>query len=379
MKPLAGIRVLDLSQYIAGPYCTQILATFGAEVVKIESPGGDDARSWPPIKDGFSGYFANFNGGKKSLALDLKDAAGRAYLDRLIARADILVHNFTGRTRAKLNLDYDYVCSLNERLIYCNITGFGADGPYQDRKGFDTVFQAVAGVTNLTGEQGREPVKAGVPVGDISAGIYAALSIMAAIRNRDVNGKGECIDYAIVDGLLTFLSVSMAFYSFSGKTPERLGSGHVGRVPSQVFQCRDGKYVHLSINDGQWPLLCDILDLPDWRDDDFYKYNNNRITVREEIVGRLREKIGALDCAAFAGACMKKGVPCGEVNAIEDIEADPQIQWRKSIETVCYGDVTMRYANYPARYANIDTGLSRVIPQIGEHNEEIGRSWLNEG
>lgn len=378
MKPLEGFRVLDLSQYIAGPYCSLLLETFGAEVVKIESPKGDDARSWPPIKEGFSGYFANYNGGKKSVTLDLKDTSDRAILFKLISKCDILIHNFTGHTREKLGMTYEDVVKYNDKIIYCNISGWGAEGPYKDRKGFDTIFQAVSGVTYLTGEQGRDPVKCGVPIGDVSGGMFAAMSILAAVVKKQQTGEGENIDLSMVDGLYNFLPVSAAFYSFNGKTPDRMGSGHVGKVPSQVFKCGDGKFAQISINDGQWGKLCDVLGIEEWRDSEFYSKNLNRLKCREEVVNRINEALSTMDRDTLAQKCFEAGVPCGEVKSIEDIEADPQAIFRNSIEKVDYGDVKMRFFNYPARFKDIDISVDRTIPGIGEHNEEIFSEWLGE-
>ena len=371
MKPLKGIRVLDLTQYIAGPYCTMLLETFGAEIIKIENPKGDDARSWAPIRNGFSGYFANYNGGKKSVCLDLKSAEDRLKLDQLIKKCDIVVHNLTARTRDKLRLSYEQVAAINQSVIYCNISGWGANGPYKDRKGFDTVFQAVAGITCLTGERGGEPIKAGVPIADVSGGLFAALSIMVALRKRDKTGMGENIDLSMVEGLYNFLPVSMAFYSFNGHTPERMGSGHIGRVPSQVFKCGDGKYVHISLNDAQWGKFCDIMGMEDWRDDEFYKIGLNRVKAREKVVERIASILSGMTREELSKRCLEKGVPCGEVNAIEDILADPQVEYRKSIEQHQYGDVTMNFVNYPARFKDIDISIDRTIPEVGQHSREV--------
>ena len=378
MKPLEGIKVLDLSQYIAGPYCTMLLELFGAEVVKVENPKGDDARTWPPIKDGFSGYFANYNCGKKSICLDLKDPGDREKLDLLTAKCDVFVHNFTGRTREKLNMGYETISGINPKVIYCNISGWGATGPYKDRKGFDTVFQAVAGITCLTGERGGDPIKAGVPIGDVSGGMFAAMSILASLRQRDHTGKGDSIDLSMVEGLYNFLPVSMAFYSFNGHTPERMGSGHVGRVPSQVFQCGDGKFVHISLNDGQWGKFCELMGMEDWKDHEFYKVGLNRVKAREEVVSRISNILKGMTREDLSRKCFEAGVPCGEVNAIEDIIEDPQVLSRKAIEQASYGDITMNYVNYPARFRNYDIWLDRKIPAVGEHNKEVFDSWLKE-
>lgn len=378
MKPLSGIKVLDLTQYIAGPYCTMLLETFGAEVVKVENPRGDDARTWAPIRDGFSGYFANYNCGKKSVCLDMKDPEDRARLDKLIAKCDVLVHNFTGRTREKLKVGYEAVSAVNPRVIYCNISGWGATGPYKERKGFDTVFQAVAGITCLTGEKGGDPIKAGVPIGDVSGGMFAAMSILAALRERDLTGQGENIDLSMVEGLYNFLPVSMAFYSCNGRTPERMGSGHVGRVPSQVFKCGDGKFVHISLNDGQWGKFCDLMGMEDWRDDPFYKVGLNRVQARDEVVGRISGILAGMTREELSRRCFEQGVPCGEVNAIEDILADPQAAARGSIEQHSYGSVTMNFVNYPARFSGFDIKLDRTIPAVGEHTEQVFREWTGE-
>ncbi|MDR1321050.1 MAG: CoA transferase [Gracilibacteraceae bacterium] len=377
MKPLRNIRVLDFSQYIAGPFCTALLGTFGAEVVKIENPKGDDARSWPPIKNGFSGYFANYNGGKKSVCLNFKDAADMETINQLTAKCDVLVHNFTASTRARLQMEYERIAAINPRIIYCNISGWGEDGPYKDRKGFDTVFQAVAGVTGLTGEQGGEPIKAGVPIGDVSGGLFAALSIMMALEKRRQTGEGENIDLSMVEGLYNFLSVSMAFYAFNGKAPERMGSGHVGRVPSQVFKCGDGKYVHISLNDGQWGKFCEIMGMDDWKEHEYYKVGLNRVESRQEVVTRISAVLSQMTLDSLSAKCLAAGVPCGEVNSLEDIERDPQAVFRHSLDYIDYDGVRMRFVNYPARFKDIDIRQDRHIPSIGEHTAAVLAEWLN--
>lgn len=378
MKPLENIKILDLSSYIAGPYSTLLLSMLGATVVKVESPKGDDSRTWPPIRDGFSGYFANFNGGKKSFALDLKDPESRPVLDRLISKCDVFLHNFTGRTRRKLNMEYEAIAAVNPNVIYCNVSGFGADGPYGDRKGFDTIFQAVSGVTNLTGVKGGDPIKCGVPIGDVSGGVFTALSIMAALYQRQLTGKGEYIDLSLTDCLVNFLPVAMAFYSFNGVTPKRMGSEHPGRVPSSTFLCGDGRFVQISVTDGQWPRLCGILGLDDWGEHEFYKLNINRIQAREEVMARLGAQIKQKDSRALEKECMEAGIPCGVVNDIEGLIGDPQIQYRRTIDSEQFGEVLMRFANFPARFHGIDTGISRRVPGVGEHNEEVLRTWLSE-
>ena len=379
VKPLSGIKILDLTSYIAGPYCTLLLSAFGAEVVKVESPLGDESRTWPPIKDGFSGYFANFHGGKKSFSLDLKQPESREVLNKLISKCDVFIHNYTGKTRRKLDMGYDTVARLNPNVIYCNISGFGASGPYEDRKGFDTIFQAMSGVTWLTGEKGGSPIKAGVPIGDVSGGLFAALSVMAAVHKRSLTGKGEYIDMALVDGLVNFLPVALSFYSFTGKSPARLGSQHPGRVPSATFLCADGKYVHISVTDGQWGRLCDILGIPEWREDEFYKLNNNRVKAREEVMAKISAAIGNFERADLVKQCMEQGIPCGEVFSIDEIENDPQIQFRNTIDKVQQDNgLLVRYANYPAKFKEMDVSLDRNVPKVGQHNEEVLKNWLGE-
>jgi len=378
MKPLAGVRVLDFSRYIAGPYCATLLAQFGAEVIKIEAPGvGDECRTWPPLKEGHSGYFASVNRGKKSLTLNIKSPEGKKVIAQLVKESDVLLHNFTAGVCKKLELDYEIISQLNPQLIYCSISGFGAEGPYRNRKGFDTIFQAMGGVTGLTGAEDGEPVKAGVPLADVSSGIFGALSIVTALYNRTKNGKGEYIDLALLDSLLNFLPVALSFYSINGEPPKRMGSQHPGRVPSAAFRCSDGKYVHISVTDAQWKSLCEILELHDLLEDERFDRNEDRVELRNIVMAKLSRAILGVSRPELVAKCQEKGIPCGEILSLDEVEADEQIKFRKSFgEFETAGIGKMKYARYPARFKEIDTDLKRFTPQVGEDTEEILRTIL---
>lgn len=379
MKPLAGVRVLDFSRYIAGPYCATLLAQFGAEVIKIETPGvGDECRTWPPLKNGESGYFASMNRGKKSLTLNIKSPEGKKIVAQLVKESSVLLHNFTAGVCKKLEMDYETISRLNPQIIYCSVSGFGAEGPYRDRKGFDTIFQAMGGITGLTGEENGEPVKAGVPIADVSSGIFSALSIITALYNRTNTGKGECIDIALLDSVLNFLPVALSFYSINGEPPRKMGSQHPGRVPSAAFKCADGKYAHISVTDAQWKSLCEVLNLQDLLADERFALNENRVEMRQTVMEILSKAIARVTRKELVSKCLSKGIPCGEIMTLDEIEQDEHIVFRKSIgEYETPGIGRMKYARYPARFKEIDTELQRFTPRVGEDTDEVLTAILN--
>lgn len=379
MKPLDGIRVLDMSRYIAGPYGALLLAQFGAEVIKIEPPDvGDECRTWEPVKNGFSGYFSSNNRGKKSFSLNLKNPESRKVLDDLIAKSDVFLHNYTDSVCRKFKMQYSEISKINPQIIYCGVSGFGEQGPYKDRKGFDTIFQAMGGLTWLTGEKEGEPIKAGAPVADVSSGIFSALSIITALYNRQKTGCGEKIDMALVSSLINFLPVALAFYSLTGESPVRMGSEHMGRVPSAVFKCKTDDYVHISVTDPQWRALVDILKISEFAQDNYYDLNNNRLAKRDYVMEMLQNAIRDMPRSELVEKCMQKGIPCGEVLSIDEVVEDQQIKFRESVGRMPTEEVgEFLYAKYPAKFSNIDTEMVQDVPKLGEHTEDILRNMLN--
>jgi len=335
-KPLEGLRVVELARVLAGPWCGQLLADLGAEVVKIERPGpGDDTREWgPPFVTGADGeklgaaYYHSCNRGKRSVAIDIASAAGQAGVRALLADADVVIENYKVGGLVKYGLDPERLCADFPRLIVCSITGFGQTGPYAHRAGYDYIVQAMSGFMSLTGEPDGAPQKAGIAYADIFTGMYSAVAILAALRRRDATAKGAHIDMALLDSQVAVLANQAANYLASGVVPKRMGNAHVNVVPYQVFATADGQLVIAVGNDGQYRKLCGILGVPEWADDPRFVNNAARLANRAELIPLLAAKIGAWDAQPLSLALEAEGVPAGPINDLAQVFADPQVQAR---------------------------------------------------
>ena len=331
--PLAGLKVLELARILAGPWIGQTLADLGADVVKVERPGaGDDTRQWgPPFVEGKDGshlsaaYFHACNRGKRSIAIDFETEEGRAQVRELARHADIVVENFKVGGLKKYGLDYESLKTINPRLIYCSVTGFGQNGPYADRAGYDFMVQAMGGIMDLTGEKDGEPQKIGVAFADIFTGLYGVIGIMAALRKRDQTGEGAHVDMALLDTIVSVLANQALNFMVSGKAPRRMGNAHPNIVPYQVFPVADGHVVIAVGNDGQFRKLCGVLGEGALADNPDYATNPLRVKHRDALVARLTglttqwkrdELLARLDAAH---------VPAGPINTVADVFADPQI------------------------------------------------------
>jgi crotonobetainyl-CoA:carnitine CoA-transferase CaiB-like acyl-CoA transferase len=332
-KPLAGIRVVELARVLAGPWCGQLLADLGAAVVKVERPGvGDDTRSWgPPFIMGEDGenlgaaYYHSTNRGKAGVAIDIATAAGQAEVRALIAEADVVIENYKVGGLAKYGLDPATLMTDFPRLIVCSITGFGQTGPYAHRAGYDFIIQAMGGAMSLTGEPDGAPQKAGIAYADIFTGMYSAVAILAALRRRDVTGKGAHIDMALLDCQVGVLANQAANYLASGVSPRRMGNGHANVVPYQAFATADGQLVIAVGNDGQFRKLCMILGEPGWADDARFVTNAARLANRTVLIPLLAAKIAGWEAQPLALALEAEGVPAGPINDIAGVFADPQV------------------------------------------------------
>ena len=335
-KPLAGLRVLELARILAGPWIGQTLADLGADVVKVERPGtGDDTRTWGPpfvaASDGgdlSAAYFHACNRGKRSIAVDFETAEGQEIVKRLARHADVLIENFKVGSLKKYGLDYESLKAINPRLIYCSVTGFGQDGPYAERAGYDFMIQAMGGIMDLTGAPDGEPQKIGVAFADIFTGVYGVIGIQAALRQRDQTGEGAHIDMALLDTQVSVLANQAMNFLVSGKAPRRLGNAHPNIVPYQVFPVADGHVVIAVGNDGQFKRLCHILDVPALADDPLYATNPARVKNRTVLCDRLADLTATLLRADLLSALEKAGVPAGPINTVGDVFADPQVHAR---------------------------------------------------
>ncbi len=340
MKPLEGIRVVELARVLAGPWCGQLLADLGAEVVKVERPGvGDDTREWgPPFVTGADGenlgaaYYHSCNRGKRSVAIDIATAEGQAEVRALLADADVLIENYKVGGLVRYGLDPARLCADFPRLVVCSITGFGQTGPYAHRAGYDFIIQAMGGAMSLTGEPDGAPQKAGIAYADIFTGMYSTVAILAALRRRDATGDarggGAHIDMALLDCQVGVLANQAANYLASGVAPKRMGNGHANVVPYQAFATADGQLVIAVGNDSQFRKLCAILGEPGWADDARFATNAARLANRGELIPLLALKIAAWEAQPLSLALEAEGVPAGPINDIAGVFADPQVAAR---------------------------------------------------
>src|SRR3954470_13239539 len=289
MKPLDGLTIVDLSRVLACPFASMILAELGARVIKVEQPGsGDETRAFEPQLEKDSAYYFACNRSKESITVDLRSDEGRRVIRELAQKADVVLENFPVGTLSRYGLDYAVLSSLNPGLVYVSCTGFGQSGPYAHKKGYDTVFQAMGGIMSLTGERGGGPVKPGLPVADLTSGLWIAIAILAALAGRTQTGKGCYVDFSMLDGQVALLTLAAARYFALGEVPPRLGTEHPGRVPSASFRCRDGKYAHITASDQHWTPLCQALGIEFEKELDL---NEERVKRREEIMPILTREI----------------------------------------------------------------------------------------
>lgn len=379
--PLEGLKVLELARILAGPWAGQTLADLGADVIKVESPNGDDTRTWgPPFLTGTDGepsdaaYYHACNRGKRSITADFTTPEGQALVRRLAQEADILIENFKVGGLVKYGLDYDSLREINPRLIYCSITGFGQDGPYAHRAGYDFMIQGTGGLMDLTGAPDGEPQKVGVAIADIFTGVYGVIGILAALRRRDVTGEGEHVDMALLDTQVAILANQAENYFISGKAPRRLGNAHPNIVPYQVFPSSDGHLIIACGNDGQFQRLCGILGCPQFATDPAYSTNGARVAARETLVPQLAKLTARFTRDELLSELEKAGVPAGPINTVADVFEDPQVLHRQlKVELpaaqVAAGSVPS--VRTPIRFRNAELSLKTAAPGLGEHTEDV--------
>jgi formyl-CoA transferase len=368
--------VVDLSRVLAGPYCTMMLGDLGADVVKVELPGlGDDTRRWgPPFKGGESTYYLAVNRNKRSLTLNLKHERARGLLRELLRTADVLVENFKPGTLDGLDLGWEKLRQVNPRLVYCSISAFGSRGPYRERPGYDFAIQAMGGIMSLTGEPDGEPMKVGVAIVDVTAGLYALAAIQAALRVRDRDGVGQRVEVSLFQAQLAWLINQASGYLTAGQLPARLGNAHPSIVPYEAFECRDA-WVALAVgNDGQFRALCAALGVPEWAEDPKYQTNPMRVANREELVERLGARLQEWSAEDLLGTLERAGVPCAPINTLDRVFADPQVEALGAVvhaEHPTVGDLPM--VRWPFELEATPAELRRPPPLLGEHTEELLR------
>ncbi len=372
--PLDGVRVLDLSRVLAGPYCTMMLADLGAEVIKVERPGlGDDTRQWgPPFAAGESAYYLCCNRNKQSLTLNLKTDAGRDIAARLAERCDVLVENFLPGTLDGWGLSYDALSQRNPRLVYCSITGFGQTGPRRDEPGYDIMIQAQAGVMSISGESDGPPMKVGVAISDITSGIFACNAILAALYARERTGRGDRIDIALFDSTIAWLANVGSNYLVDGVVPRRQGTAHPNIVPYQAFAARDASLIIAVGNDSQFAKFCECLGRTDLASDPRFKTNALRVQNREALVPVLESEIANKPAAEWLQKLEHAGIPCGPVNSIDQVFADPQTSARDMLIEVPHPTIgQLKLAGSPLKLASLKSPPRRPPPLLGEHTEAV--------
>jgi formyl-CoA transferase len=375
-KPLLeGVRVLDPSRVLAGPYCTMMLGDLGADIIKIEAPGlGDDTRHWGPpfTSGGESAYFLCVNRNKCSMTLNLKSNQGIQILKELIRLSDVLVENFRVDTMDKWGLNYEALQVLHPGLIYCSITGYGYTGPYRSLPGYDFIIQAQGGVMSITGPEEGEPYKVGVAIADITAGLFACNAILAALYDHQRSGKGQRIDISLLDSQIAWLANVGSNYLISGEKAIRYGNAHPNIVPYQVFKASDG-YFALGIgNDGQWRQFCERAGKMEWAGDDRFKTNANRVENRKILIPILEGFFQQHESKYWLSILEEVGVPCGPINSIDQVFDDPQVQAREMVIQVAHPNSGL--INMVASPLKIPTAPVKVRlppPMLGEHTDKI--------
>ncbi len=371
MKPLDHLTILDLSRVLACPFASMILAELGARVIKVEQPGsGDETRGFEPQLAKDSAYYFACNRSKESITVDLRSREGKDTIRKLAARADVLVENFPVGTLGKYGLDFASLSALNPRLIYVSCTGFGQTGPYARKKGYDTVFQAMGGLMSLTGERGGGPVKPGLPVADLTSGLWVAIAILASLAGREKSGKGCQVDFSMLDGQVALLTLAAARYFALGEVPPRLGTEHPGRVPSATFRCRDGKFAHITASDQHWEPLCKALGIEQWGR--AFSTNEIRVDKRDEVMRQLTDAITRLERGELLKILDEADVPVGPVNDVAEILRDPHVRARRMVGSFDYPGVgEFKALALPYKFLGWDNPEIGRPPALGEHTEKI--------
>lgn len=377
--PLSGIMVIDLSRILAGPYCTMLLGDLGAEVIKIEAPGrGDDSRQWgPPWAGGESAYYLSINRNKKSITLNLKTEKGREILRKLIEKGDVLVENFLPGTMERWGLGYKEVCEINPRIIYCSITGYGQYGPYKNRPGYDFIIQAQGGIMSITGPVEGPPMKVGVAIVDVTAGLFAAIAILAALYERESSGKGQYIDIALIDSQVAWLINVASNYLISGDIPRRYGNAHPNIVPYELFKAKDGWFALGVGNDEQWQRLCQVIGCPEIAHDPRFATNPKRVENREELIPILQRIFQERRMDEWLTLLIEADIPCAPVNTIDQVLADPHVQARGMVLEVPHPTAgKVRLVGSPLKLSRTPVEIRSHPPLLGEHTEEVLINFL---
>jgi crotonobetainyl-CoA:carnitine CoA-transferase CaiB-like acyl-CoA transferase len=374
MQALDGIKVLDLSRTLAGPFCTMLLGDMGADIIKVEQPGkGDETRKFtPPTWDGISSYYLASNRNKRSIAIDLKSEEGREIIYNLAKESDIFVENFRTGALDKLGLGYEQMKEINPRLIYCSISGFGRTGPEKNRAGYDLLLQGYGGLMSITGDPDGPPVKVGTSIVDLTAGMFAAYGILSAIIAREKTGKGQFIDVSLLDGQVTLLNYLATSYFATGKPAGRMGSAHPSIVPYQAFPAKDMSIILAVPNNGLWEKCCLAMGWEDLLEDPRFITNDDRVAHRTTLVDIISKRLSKLDSREIFERLDAVGVPCGPIHTVDQVVNHPHVRAREMILEVEHPIVkNLKMAGFPIKLSETPASVRRYPPLLGEHTEEI--------
>ena len=386
MQPLNNIQILDITRALAGPYCTMMLGDLGADVIKVERPGiGDETRGWgPPFVGkpygpypGESAYFVAANRNKRSLTVNIQTAEGQEIIRQLAGISDVLVENYRTGDLDKLGLGYPHLHQLYPKLIYCSISGYGRTGPYAERPGYDAILQAEGGMMSITGPVEGPPSRVGIPIIDITSGMFAATAILAALRARDLTGEGQLVDISLFDSHIALLTNVASNYLVGGKPPRRLGNAHPNLVPYDAFSARDGWFVVGIANEKQWGQLCNVLARPDLNTDTRFAANRDRVTNREELSAELNRIFSQRGVDDWLADLVQAGLPCGRINSIPEVFTHPQALARgMTLESNHPTAGMVRLTGFPYKLSQTPAEIHRPPPLLGEHTEEVLGSLL---
>ncbi|MCM3726297.1 CoA transferase [Neobacillus cucumis] len=372
--PLEGIKVLELSRTLAGPFCSMQLADMGAEVIKVEQPGiGDETRSYiPPEINGESTYFMSLNKNKKGITLNLKTEEGQRIVKQLVKDSDVLIENFRNGTMEKFGLGYDVLKEINPRLVYCAVSGFGRTGPMKDEPAYDLLMQGFGGLMSVTGEEGRAPVKVGYSIVDLATGLYASLGVVLALLARERSGKGQYVESSLLETSVSLTNYLGQGVLATGKVPRRLGSSHPNLVPYQVFETKDGYVIIAVPNDWLWRKMCVALELDHLKDHPKFAVNVNRVANREELVAILTEYTKSKESSEIIERLKKAGIPSGPINDIAQLLEHPQVQYREMIQEVEHPTIgTLKMLGIPLKLSDTPGSVRKAPPLLGENTDDV--------
>lgn len=373
MGPLKGIKVIDMTRVLAGPFCTMMLADMGAEVIKVERPEtGDDSRAFGPHQKGESAYFMSINRGKKSLTLDLKSEKGKEVLRRLIKDADVIVENFKPGVMKKLGLGYDELAKINPRLIYCASSGFGHTGPYSTRPAYDLIIQGMGGLMSITGPDESTPTKVGSSIADIFAGVFATIGVLGALNHRHQTGKGQMVDVAMLDCMVAILENAVARYTTTGVDPVPIGNRHPSIAPFTSVRTSDG-FINIACgNDLLWKKFCEVIGRPELVADERYLTNADRCNNMEQLIPVLNDAIGENTTSFWLEKLEAAHIPAGPINHISEVLNDPQVIARQMLVELTHPTVgKIKVPGTPVKFSETVAEISQPAPVLGQHNREI--------